>query len=1307
MKISVLIDMIFSPEWYLERYPDVRGYTDGPKVHYLTRGWQEGRSPHPLFETSWYLAQSLDVTDLGLEPVTHYFETGWRALRSPHPLFNPAWYLLKHDDILAADIDPLLHYIQHGWREGRSLHPLFDTRWYLSKYPDVAAQGVDPLTHYLQFGWREDRAPHPLFDPVWYKTTYPDTTGVNPWRHYLEHGWQEGRSPHPLFDAKWYQATYLDPILQECEPLAHYLEHGWQEGLWPAADAQAMAQSSQPSDMAAPLYLNLTAAELDPVKRAGASAQLREDGRRGRLLLVTHDTQLGGAQKVLKLFADWVVRSTRFSVGIVAINGGHFRYEFEAVAPVFVLSDYPEESRADALAAWAGDDVQAIFVNSIASGSFYQYWSRPTPSVAFIHELPKILDLYPQEVALVRDRASHVIGGGPDVTKALRDQYGFGADRLSSSFSFIEAAAANDTEAKRQARQQAARKELAVAQDRLVVMGCGVLHWRKSPDKFVETAERVLAAGVDAEFIWLGGGPDQDACEAMARNKGIADRVRFTGYEPDVAGKLAAADIFLLSSQEDPFPLVALYAAQAGAPVVCFEDAGGIAAFVKAGSGTAVPFMDVVAMADAVTALARDGERRRAKGAVGIEQVRRSHTIDVAGPLLLHHLRHVAKLAPEVSVVMPNFNYELYLPQRLASIASQRFQDFEIILLDDASSDRSAEILADFATTRPGTRVVVNSENSGSPFVQWIKGMEMAAADLIWLAEADDYCEDELLATLLPFFDDRNMRIASCASVPVDSNGGLIGDYRPLYLDRITPGRWNKDFVATDHEEANDGLGIANTIPNASAVIFRRFTPEPEFVSEVTSMRLCGDWYFYTRVMRGGLVGFSATAMNYHRRHGGTVTHRLEGSMRYFNELAAVRAYLGRTYQQNRLALDRIAGFLAQDIARFHVPDPEALPKAPVAGKSLPSLAVIVPDLSPGGGQIFAISLANEWARRGGRVVLINAKTQPTHPAVLKKVDPIVTLLHAGDPGAALDTVVRRYDIDVIHSSIWWADITVDSYCERLPKELPWVISMHGCHETIIAQPDIDLQFKARVSRMIGRANAWAYTAEKNLRVFDIYGRPERLLRIPNGMREDPVQTRLDRTALGLRPDATVLCLASRAIESKGWLEAVAVTKALNAEGHKVDLMLIGEGPAADTIRASAPAHVHLMGQVANLQDYFLIADVGLLPSYFVGESLPLVLLEMMAKGLPLVASTIGEIPRIIGKGAAAGGLLVPLAKGGLDRAAFLDATRRMLDASLRQQFGTNARARFDADFRLDRMVDRYTALYEEVGARVWKAAEV
>ncbi len=1290
--------MFFNEEWYAENNPDTLGYRGGLFAHFRRKGWKEGRSPHPLFDVDWYRKQMKISNADKIEPTSHYTKKGWKDLLSPHPIFKPSWYFLQNPDVLEAAADPLEHYLAKGWKEGRQLHPLFDTNWYLEQHPELVDGDLDPLSHFLMRGWKDNHFPHPLFDTLWYREEYGLDANTNPLLHYVTVGWSSGKSPHPDFDSGWYESTYLFRNKVACDPLEHYLTKGWKEGLLPHPDATPDCNNGT----VRPGFYEKAA--LNPQSKGSPKKRkasvLRGNGRRGKLLLVTHDLQIGGAPQVVRMFADWVQRSTRFEVGIVAMRGGDFKAEFEKIAPVIVLTDFDEHEREEKLAEWAGEQVKAVLVNSVASGHFYKYWHQEAPSVAFIHELEAVLSMFPAEVELIKSHADHVVAGGGTVAETLKNVFDFSADKLTAAHSFIEPLS-DPSPARRQQKRQQARMALGVTDDRILIAGCGVVHWRKSPDKFVETAERVLAAGINAEFFWLGGGPDEEACKSLVAMKGLADRIRFCGYEDDVSGKLAGADIFILSSQEDPFPLVTLYAAQAGAAVVCFEKAGGTAEFVKSGCGTAVSFKDVNEMAEAVIHYATNKDAREKAGEIGRKQVEDGYTVNNIGPMLMHHLRRVAGISPEVSVVVPNYNYEAYLPERLKSIKNQNFQDFEIILLDDASSDKSAEVLEAFAKTRFGTKVVVNTENSGSPFAQWLKGMDLAQADLIWLAEADDYCEAELLTTLLPHFDDRNMCIASCASVPVTANGEHIGDYRPLYLNRIAEGRWDKDYRATDHQEADSGLGIANTIPNASAVMFRKFVPDDAFVEQVTQMRLCGDWFFYIRAMKGGFLGFSKDALNFHRRHSNTVTHNVEGSVQYFDELAQVRTYIGQTYDQSDAALERVKQFLNEDITRFNVEDPDNLPSSGPRGKILPALAVIAPDLSPGGGQMFAISLVNEWSRRGGRVILINAESQPTHPAVVRKLDPGISLFNAQDPGFDLAKIVMEFDIDVLHSSIWWADKLVYRYLDQMPTDTSWIITMHGCHETLLENPEVDPSFSTVFPEMVERASGMVYTAEKNLAVFESYARPSNLSKIPNGMKEErPGNDPITRETLGLRPDAMVICLASRAIPSKGWAEAVEATQRLNAEGIETDLMLIGEGPSADALRVEPQENVHLIGQVANLQDYFKVTDVGILPSYFIGESLPLVLIEMMAKGLPIVASAVGEIPNLLGEGSESAGVVVPVNEGGLDMEAFLSALRTMHSGEFRNRAGTNSRARFDADFRLELMVDRYGQLYDEASVQ-------
>ena len=104
-------------------------------------------------------------------------------------------------------------------------------------------------------------------------------------------------------------------------------------------------------------------------------------------------------------------------------------------------------------------------------------------------------------------------------------------------------------------------------------------------------------------------------------------------------------------------------------------------------------------------------------------------------------------MPPKVSVIVPNYNYARYLKARIDSILNQTFQDFELILLDDCSTDNSAEVLEGYRTHPLVAHLVVNTQNTGSPFAQWFRGIGLAQGEYIWIAESDDLAEPTFLET--------------------------------------------------------------------------------------------------------------------------------------------------------------------------------------------------------------------------------------------------------------------------------------------------------------------------------------------------------------------------------------------------------------------------------------------------------------------------------------------------------------------------------------------------------------------------------
>src|ERR1700746_3879780 len=103
---------------------------------------------------------------------------------------------------------------------------------------------------------------------------------------------------------------------------------------------------------------------------------------------------------------------------------------------------------------------------------------------------------------------------------------------------------------------------------------------------------------------------------------------------------------------------------------------------------------------------------------------------------------------PKVSVIVPNYNHARFLQKRIDSILNQTFQDFELILLDDCSTDVSRAILSQYAND-PRVRLEFNAMNSGSTFKQWNKGVRLARGKYVWIAESDDYADERLLQRLV------------------------------------------------------------------------------------------------------------------------------------------------------------------------------------------------------------------------------------------------------------------------------------------------------------------------------------------------------------------------------------------------------------------------------------------------------------------------------------------------------------------------------------------------------------------------------
>lgn len=218
---------------------------------------------------------------------------------------------------------------------------------------------------------------------------------------------------------------------------------------------------------------------------------------------------------------------------------------------------------------------------------------------------------------------------------------------------------------------------------------------------------------------------------------------------------------------------------------------------------------------------------------------------------------------PIVSVIIPNYNHARYLDQRIQTVLGQTYQNFEVIILDDCSTDNSLEVIAKYKDNPHVSQVVVNKQNSGSTFKQWDKGIHLAKGDVIWIAESDDYCELNMLEELVKaMINNPKVVIAACNSEWVNESGKSLWRYCSLENSiEIFDG---KDFIIKRMSYDDD-------IPNASAVVFSKQSAL-KISRDYVTYKAAGDRLFWILMCETGNVIRVNQYLNHFRQHNNKVS---------------------------------------------------------------------------------------------------------------------------------------------------------------------------------------------------------------------------------------------------------------------------------------------------------------------------------------------------------------------------------------------------------------------------------------------------
>ena len=263
----------------------------------------------------------------------------------------------------------------------------------------------------------------------------------------------------------------------------------------------------------------------------------------------------------------------------------------------------------------------------------------------------------------------------------------------------------------------------------------------------------------------------------------------------------------------------------------------------------------------------------------------------------------------KVSVIVPNYNYGRYIRKRIQSILRQTYPIYELIVLDDASTDGSAEmaksIVLDLKTQNPNIKVqfVGNQKNSGKAMMAWKKGLDLAKGDYIWIAEADDLCSRNFLAEAMKGFDDSEVVLSYTESAIMNGMGLIIAPNFRWSRDKEKAGHFKNSYIKKGKDEICEIMAIRCTIPNVSGVVFRKNAIKAKDLKKAIEFSQVGDWYLYAKVLENGKISYNHKALNKFRIHSGSKTAESKKNSEHYEEVQWMHDYFKKKYELNERVL--------------------------------------------------------------------------------------------------------------------------------------------------------------------------------------------------------------------------------------------------------------------------------------------------------------------------------------------------------------------------------------------------------------------
>lgn len=343
-----------------------------------------------------------------------------------------------------------------------------------------------------------------------------------------------------------------------------------------------------------------------------------------RILFISHDASRTGAPLILLHFIKWL-RNRRdiWQLDILLLGRGKIEKEFNEVS--FQLFDFTNAQRPLRLPEMLAEktlgkigiiglnreerlykqmrenNYDLIYANSIVSLPIGVRLKKMIPRaklLVHVHELNTIIKMSVPNLNELKQEVDKFIAVSEPVKENLIENWSVNPEKIAlvHEFAVVEC---NISKLKKTNRE-------------FIVGSSGSVHWRKGSDVFLMVASYIFKnfPEVDIKFRWIGSTAGMtEIVEEDIRKLNLNGKVEFSGEVRNPGSDYMEFDLFLLTSREDPFPLVCIEMAALEKPIICFEKASGTANFILKGGGYVVPYLDIEAMAEKIIYYYKNPER--------------------------------------------------------------------------------------------------------------------------------------------------------------------------------------------------------------------------------------------------------------------------------------------------------------------------------------------------------------------------------------------------------------------------------------------------------------------------------------------------------------------------------------------------------------------------------------------------------------------------------------------------------------------------------------------------------------------------